>query len=59
MSSRRSSQTDDAHADQGVSPVRVRQGVISGRVLTVLLTSLSLGVVALGVAYLAVVHWSL
>jgi hypothetical protein len=56
MSSPRSSQTNNAHTDSGESPVRVRQGVVSGRVLTVLLTSLVLGVVALCVAYLAVVH---
>lgn len=38
----------------GATPaVRARQGVISGRVLTVLVTSLSLSAVALLIAWLA------
>jgi hypothetical protein len=36
----------------GIPPVEARQGVISGRVLTVLVISLVLGIVALTVAWL-------
>jgi hypothetical protein len=38
----------------GVPPVRTRQGVISGRVLTVLLTSVLLGALAVALCYFAV-----
>jgi hypothetical protein len=38
----------------GVPPIRTRQGVISGRVLTVLLVSMLLGVVAIALCYFAV-----
>jgi hypothetical protein len=37
----------------GLSPIRARQGVISGRVLTVFLDSASLGALAVALCYFA------
>ena len=54
--------TYDAQTDRerpttaGMPPVQARQGVISGRVVTVLIVSVTLSVVALIVAYLIFGH---
>jgi hypothetical protein len=42
---------DRAEAAEGKPAVEARQGVISGRVVTVLLVSLALAVLALGVTW--------
>jgi hypothetical protein len=42
---------DPAHRGKVASPVEARQGVISGRIVTVLLVSLVLAIIALGASY--------
>jgi hypothetical protein len=42
---------DDRHEEVTVTAQRARQGVISGRVLTVLVASLALSIVVLAIAW--------